>query len=80
LNGDGTVGSGDLDLVRAWWGQEVTPGDTSQGDADGDGVVGSGDLDIVRANWGSGIAAVPEPGTVWLGAVGAGLLWWRRFV
>ena len=78
LNGDGTVGSGDLDLIRAWWGQEVTPGDTSQGDADGDGVVGSGDLDIVRANWGTSAAAVPEPGGMLLGLVGAGLLLWRR--
>ena len=80
LNGDGTVGSEDLDLVRAWWGQNVSPGDTSQGDANGDGVVGSDDLDIVRANWGNVVAAVPEPGGVLLGFVGVGLLLWAAIL
>ncbi len=62
LNGDGSVGSGDLDIVRANWGSTVTPGDLSMGDANGDGLVGSGDLDIVRANWGQTLpASVPEP-------------------
>ena len=63
LDGDGYVGSSDLDIVRANWGQTVTPGDLSVGDADGSGLVGSGDLDIVRANWGQGApaSAVPEP-------------------
>ncbi len=54
LNGDGYVGSGDLDIVRANWGQSVTAGDLTMGDASGDGLVGSADLDIVRANWGAG--------------------------
>jgi len=63
LNGDGMVNSGDLDLVRANWGQTVPAG--TLGDADGDGMVTSSDLDIVRANWGATqAAAVPEPGTV----------------
>jgi len=69
LNGDGLVGSADLDIVRANWGQSVSgPAD---GDADGDGLVGSADLDIIRANWGASAAsAVPEPG----GAVMVGWL------
>ena len=65
LNGDGMVGSADLDIVRGNWGQSVVGAEN--GDANGDGVVGSGDLDIVRANWGAtAAAAVPEPGTVLL--------------
>ena len=65
LNGDGFVGSGDLDIVRAAWGQSVTPGCLSCGDPSGDGSVGSADLDIVRANWGNtAAAAVPEPSAV----------------
>ena len=62
LNGDGLVGSADLDIVRGNWGSTVTPGDVLSGDASGDGSVGSADLDIVRANWGAtAAAAVPEP-------------------
>ena len=60
LNGDGFVGSADLDMVRGSWGATVEPG--TSGDADGDGFVSSSDLDIVRGNWGAGApAAVPEP-------------------
>ncbi len=65
LNGDGYVGSADLDLVRSRWGAAVSPG-PANGDPSGDGVVGSADLDLVRANWGAGVppaAAVPEPAT-----------------
>ena len=76
LDGDGYVGSGDLDLVRANWGQNVTPGDLSAGDASGDGRVDSADLDIVRGAWGSGVPAgptssslVPEP-SGWVLVVG----------
>lgn len=60
LNGDGSVNSGDLDLVRGNWGQTVAgPG---QGDATGDGIVNSADLDVVRSNWGATRpGAVPEP-------------------
>jgi len=52
VDGDGIVGSSDLDTVRANWGMTVTPGDTAAGDLNGDGLVGSADLNIVRANWG----------------------------
>ncbi len=63
LNGDGMVGSADLDIVRGNWGQSVPAGCLSCGDPSGDGSVGSADLDIVRANWGATApAAVPEPG------------------
>lgn len=65
LNGDGYVGSADLDIVRANWGQNAPPGELAMGDASGDGHVGSADLDIVRAHWGEGAAAIPEPGA-WL--------------
>ena len=71
LNGDGMVGSADLDIVRANWGATVPGGDLMQGDPSGDGVVGSADLDIVRANWGStGAASVPEPGVFLMLAIG----------
>ena len=66
LDGDGFVGSGDLDIVRSNWGQSVTGAEN--GDPSGDGVVGSADLDVVRANWGAGTqpASVPEPSTLFL--------------
>jgi len=64
-NDDGVVNSGDLDIVRANWGQTGTPGGLP-GDLNSDGRVSSGDLDLVRANWGStataGTLGVPEPG------------------
>jgi len=61
LNGDGFVGSADLDLVRGNWGTVVAPG--ANGDANSDGFVNSADLDIVRGNWGASLpTAVPEPG------------------
>jgi len=71
LDGDGFVGSSDLDIVRANWGQSVSAGDLAMGDPSGDGTVGSADLDIVRANWGlSTAAAVPEPGVLLFLAIG----------
>ena len=80
LNGDGLVGSADLDIVRGAWGQSVTPGDGGAGDPSGDGLVGSADLDIVRANWGNTAAAsVPEPSTAILMLLSlAGLALGRR--
>ena len=65
INGDGYVGSADLDTVRASWGQTTSAG-AQGGDLSGDGLINSADLDIVRANWGSGVppAAVPEPSTI----------------
>lgn len=66
-NHDGYVGSADLDIIRANWGNTVPAGDVSQGDITGDGTVNSADLDIIRAHWGRGVlpsvAAVPEPAT-----------------
>lgn len=63
LDDDGFIGSGDLDAVRANWGQEVA--DRKHGDPTGDGKVDSADLDLIRANWGRGTppagTAVPEP-------------------
>ena len=59
LNGDGFVGSADLDLIRSRWYETVPPGDLSQGDPSGDGFVGAADLDLVRANWNSGVSTVP---------------------
>ena len=62
LNGDGSVNSGDLDIVRANWGHSVSG--PENGDATGDGVVNSADLDIVRSEWGrtAAASAIPEPG------------------
>ena len=57
LNGDGMVGSPDLDIVRANWGRAVTAGSLFDGDPSGDGKVDSDDLNIVRANWGRVAAA-----------------------
>ena len=79
LNGDGAVGSADLDIVRGNWGSTTTPGDLAAGDPSGDGSVGSADLDIVRANWGSTAAAsIPEPCTWTLLLTVAGLFAIRR--
>ena len=79
LNGDGSVGSADLDLVRGNWGRTDASG-LLDGDATGDGQVGSADLDIVRANWGrtASAAAVPEPGIVSLAACAACAVFLRR--
>ena len=79
LNGDGFVGSGDLDIVRGAWGQSVSG--AAAGDPSGDGVVGSADLDIIRGNWGatSAATAVPEPACVALACMAiAMLIGWRR--
>ena len=50
LNGDGTVGVGDLLALFAVWGP--CPGLPCPGDLNGDGTVGVGDLLILFANWG----------------------------
>lgn len=57
LNGDGLVGSDDLEIVRAHWGGLVPPARLALGDPSGDGRVGGADLDLVRANWGATPAA-----------------------
>lgn len=63
LDGDGTVGEGDLDLVLTNYGQSVQAGRYTLGDTDGDGFVGINDLDYVLARWSDGPApaVVPEP-------------------
>ena len=70
LDGDGFVGGNDLDIIRSFWGQSVTPGNLLHGDASANGVCSGQDLDIVRAHWGEGTppgtSAVPEPST-WIG-------------
>ena len=79
LNDDGSVNSGDLDIVREHWGDTVTAGDLLSGDPSGDGFVGSADLDIVRGNWGNtAAAAVPEPGMVVLAVMGVLFFWMKR--
>ena len=79
LNGDGFVGSADLDIVRAAWGERVPAGIWSTGDVTGDGFVGSADLDVVRANWGNvAAAAVPEPQAIILLLVAVGMAFARR--
>ena len=84
LNGDGFVGSDDLDIVRSFWGQTVTAGEWTHGDPSGDGRVNSDDLDIVRANWGAGTkqktAAVPEPSSLVLVVASAAALILSRSV
>ena len=71
LDGDGFVGGSDLDIIRSFWGQAVTPGNLLHGDPSGDGFVGGDDLDILRAHWGEGTppGAAPEPST-WIGLLG----------
>jgi len=46
LSGDGSVGTDDLGILLADWGQTGSPADL-----DGDGVVGSGDLGELLAAW-----------------------------
>jgi len=78
LNGDGSVSSRDLDLVRANW-TVVLPAKLSTGDANGDGYVGSADLDLVRSNWGArSVMSVPEPAAVILLLGGILAAWHMR--
>ena len=61
INGDGLVGSGDLDAIRGHWGNPIEH-EFAFVDCNHDGRVDSTDLDVVRANWGEASAkAVPEP-------------------
>ena len=47
----------DLNIIRAHWGETVTAGDLTMGDANGDAMVNSDDLNIIRANWGQSAPA-----------------------
>ena len=76
LDDDGFVGGSDLDIIRSFWGQTVTPGNKLHGDPSGDGLVAGDDLDEVRAHWGEGTppatAIIPEP-SVWVALLGMAL-------
>ena len=77
INGDGIVGSADLDAVRSAWGQTITT-QFAFVDCNHDGRVGSADLDMVRANWGNtGANAVPEPSSMVLLLAVPGLVVFR---
>ena len=83
LDDDGFVGGSDLDIIRSFWGQTVTPGNKLHGDPSGDGECAGDDLDLVRAHWGEGTppgpAGVPEPSALILLASGViGVLLARR--
>jgi len=50
LDGDNAVGSADLGILLAAWGQSC---DGCPEDLDGDGVIGSGDNGLLLSNWGA---------------------------
>ena len=91
LDGNGFVGSTDLDILLGGWGGTVPPADP-RADPSGDGSVGQDDLDFVLGYWGYGLdnphaepgaggyagQAVPEPTAVALLALGAAALPGRR--
>ena len=54
LDGDGFVGVSDLQIVLAFWNQNVTAGELLQGDPTFDGFVGIDDLNTVLGNWNAG--------------------------
>lgn len=88
LDNDGFVGLSDLAVILGNWNQNATPGDISigEGDVNGDGFVGIEDLNTVLGNWNAGTApasytsqsTIPEPGTLGVLAVGAGLVMGKR--
>lgn len=57
INNDGYVNVGDLQLLVAAWGSQLTPPNNSNWNADadlnGDGYINVGDLQLLVANWGS---------------------------
>ncbi len=80
LDGDGFVGLSDLDLILNNWNMTIPDGDPAA-DPSGDDFVGLDDLDIVLNNWNAGTpptVAVPEPASMAMGLLGAGLCVLRR--
>jgi hypothetical protein len=82
-NLDSAVDAGDLNAVGLNW-QSTVADSWAQGDFDGNGTVDAGDLNLVGLNWQFGApvaaesAAVPEPSTGWLLAVGVLVMLGRR--
>jgi len=79
LNADGFVGVDDLNIVLVNWNTSPPNGDLGLGDPSGDGFVGVDDLNVVLVNWNNGTpptgdAAIPEPASLALLGVGAGVL------
>jgi hypothetical protein len=76
-DGDGVVDLADLNNVRNNFG---TFGEPVLGDTEPfDGVVNLRDLNQVRNHFGANYnTPVPEPSSLWLGAIGAVVLSWRR--
>jgi len=81
-DGNGTVNGGDLTIVLANYNKTFADNAWAYGDFDGNGTVNGGDLNIVLAHYNQHTdvgAAVPEPSTCALLAVGAlAALAWRR--
>ncbi len=82
FDGDGVVSGLDFLILQQNLGLTGQI-DNSNGDANGDGTVGSADLAIYEAQYGtsplaSAVTAVPEPSTLLLGSLAAGLLMRRR--
>lgn len=74
--GDGFVGTADLNLVLGYWNGTVPPVD-SKIDYNGDGFIGQDDLNAVLSNWNMGVPPVgplPEPTSGALLAVAGTLL------
>ena len=81
LNLDGFVDQFDLDIVLEKWAQDVAAGDPA--DPTEDLKVDQFDLDVVLQDWAKGtppgqLAAVPEPFSAWMIAIGGCLLVGRR--
>lgn len=74
VNHDGVVNGLDISLVASNW---LQTGAGVAGDANGDGIVNGLDISLIASNWmqpygggASGAAAVPEPSSVILAALG----------
>ena len=64
MDGDGFIGSGDLNIVLSHWNQTVPAGSWIDGDGSGDGYVGLDDLDILLNHWNTGTPPINDSGTV----------------